>query len=194
MKNKFTSLAAFVLLSLALPCSMAMAEKVSFEITGNVIVSSGYHDYLIDQYGDGNVEGGWGWYGFGTGVHFPLDEQMSIMPGADFLLNSVSTSYWSSNSYTNFIFLPKLLVRYQFQPKSPTVFVAAEMNYNLPSSDLYDWKSGGIGFGGLLGYELDNGLSIQTGYQYIPVKEEGFYSDSDSINMGGFVVKAGWRF
>jgi hypothetical protein len=196
MKNKFISAAAVALLSLALPCSKVMAEKVSIEVTSNLLISSGYHDYLVDNFGEGNVEGGWGWYGLGVGVQLPLDKQVSIMPGADFLLNSVSTSNynWSSDSYTNFIFLPKLVARFQFEPKSPTFFAAAELNYNFPSSDYFEWKSGGIGCGGMLGYEFKNGLSLQTGYQYIPVEEDYYYSNSDSVNMGGFVVKAGWRF
>ncbi|MEI6847403.1 MAG: hypothetical protein WCK32_05095 [Chlorobiaceae bacterium] len=198
MKTKLTLVAALLLSSLASPCSdvVAAEKKVGFEVSAGFVVSSDYHDFLDNYYG--LQDGGWGWAGIGAGVKFNVSDQVSIIPGADFMLNSVSYE-GSSDSDTNFIFLPKIAARYRLEPKLPSLFVEAELNDNIPSTDLYasTFESGGIGYGGMIGYELRNGLSIQAGYKYIPVKvsvDTFFGTIKSTENMGGFVVKAGVSF
>ncbi|RIZ72062.1 MAG: hypothetical protein D0530_00735 [Methylococcales bacterium] len=196
MKNKVKCLAAVGLLSLALPYSKVMADdqKVAVDLTTNIIISPGYHDFVQSHFS--STTGIGGWYGVGAGVKFNLNEQTSITPGVDFLINQLEINYYgyysSTGTYTNTIFLPKVVGRYQFQPKSPSPFIEAELNYNLPSSDWFDFKSGGIGYGGTLGYQFSPALRIQCGYEYIPVKTG--YINTDSVNMGGFVAKAGFSF
>ena len=196
MKHTITFLSTAVLVSLASPSSMVMAntQQVAFDLTTNLTISPGYHDFVQNRYS--NSTGIGGWYGVGAGIKFNFDEQTSMTPGVDFMMNELQITYYGysnfTSSYTNTIFLPKVVGRYQFQPKSPSPFINAELNYNLPSSDWFSFKSGGIGAAGMLGYQLNDGLRIECGYQYIPVKTG--YANTDTVNMGGFVARAGFSF
>jgi len=197
MKNKIAHLSIAVLLSLASPTSKVMADegKKTLDFTTSFIISPGYHDFVQSHYS--SVSGIGGWFGVGAGIICNLNEQTTLTPGVDFLINAIQINYYSyyfnsSNTYTNTIFLPKVVMQYQFQPKSPSPFIEAELNYNLPSSELFNFKSGGIGCAGTLGYQFSGVLRLQAGYEYIPVKTG--YANTGSVNMGGFVAKAGFSF
>lgn len=197
MKSKFTCITALLFLSLVSFSSKVVAEnqKKTVDFTTNLIISPGYHDFVQSHFPSASGIGGW--VGLGAGLIYNINEQTSIIPGVDFLMNAIKIDYYSyyynsSNTYTNTIFLPKIVGRYQFQPKSPSPFIEAELNYNLPSSELFNFESGGIGCSGMLGYQFGGVLRIQAGYEYIPVKTS--YANSGSVNMGGFVAKAGFSF
>ena len=207
-KNLCLALTA-ALLSFTSPLGDVMAndKKVSFDLTGDLIISSGYHNFVKDMYGD--VTGGLGWIGLGAGAQFKQSDQLSITPGVDMMLNytSVNTSFYyggyyfgsSSDSYINFILLPKIAARYKFNPKS-SPFIEVELNDNIPSSgsDVYGFKSGGIGYGVMVGYEFKDGMRIQAGYKYIPVDTElnlnGLSIPYNSVNMGGFGLQVAQSF
>jgi hypothetical protein len=210
MKKKICMVTA-ILLALASPSSKVMADekKVAFDFTGGLVISSGYGDLIKEVYGVDGIDGGLGWGVLGAGLKFNLNKQLSITPGADFLMNftSVSTYFYydghlfnsSESSYVNLIILPKVTAHLQFSPEA-SPFIEAELNDNIPSTggDVYDFKSGGLGYGASIGYQFKSGMRIQAGYQYIPVDTSIIYfGDSRPIgskNLGGFGLKIGGSF
>jgi len=84
MKNKIACFSTSVLLSLASP-SNVMA--VAVDLTSNLTISPGYHDFVQTRYS--NTTGIGGWYGVGAGLKFNLDEQTSLTPGVDFMMNEL---------------------------------------------------------------------------------------------------------
>ena len=196
MKNKVIGLAAAVLLSLASPSEKVMAadKKTAIDFTTAFIFSPNYRDFVDSHYS--STSGVGGWVGVGAGITFNIDDQLSVTPGVDLFVNQLKIDYYgyyhSSETYTNTIFLPKITGRYQFQPDSPSPFIEAEVNYNIPGSDWFDFESGGVGCAGMLGYQFKSPLRIAVGYEYIPVKTG--YVNTDSVNMGGLVIKAGFSF
>ena len=100
MKNKIACFSTSVLLSLASP-SNVMA--VAVDLTSNLTISPGYHDFVQTRYS--NTTGIGGWYGVGAGLKFNLDEQTSLTPGVDFMMNELQITYYGyssfSSSYTN---------------------------------------------------------------------------------------------
>jgi len=44
----------------------------------------------------------------------------------------------------------------------------------------------------MLGYQFNDAFRIEGGYQYIPVKTG--YTNTGTVNMGGFVARAGFSF
>ncbi len=179
---KISLIVTFVMLFCIAFANDAEAKKLQVDIGTEVVISSDYKDMLEDYYDD--VGGGWGWWGFHLGLRYNVNEQFSVTPTIGVLLNHIEVLGWGDDSYFNSIVVPSIVLRYAFK-QAPSLFISGEVNYNFPNSgsDLHEFDSGDIGFGGTLGYVFSGDLSIEAGYTYIPVEVE-----AESENIGGGIV------
>ncbi|NTV45154.1 MAG: hypothetical protein HGB11_01195 [Chlorobiales bacterium] len=196
MKKNFCSVVA-LLLFLNLPFSNVKADEkfIAFDLTADAIISPGYNDAFTKKYAGSS--GGIGWLGVGAGVKLLFSEEFNLTTGADFLISYVkfgTSSSEVSNLYLNYIILPKMVGRYLFT-ELPSIFVQAELNYNVPITGIESitFESGGVGAGGMLGYEFKGNWGVEAGYLYIPVDMVS-QAGKDSVNMGGFVLRVGRSF
>lgn len=95
----------------------------------------------------------------------------------------------------NTVLIPSLSIQYVF-PDNPLYYAGIEINVAVPNSGS-DWmepSASGPGFGGMIGYEMENEWNIEIGYMYLPV-EVGAEEDSiEEYNFGGFTLKCNRRF
>lgn len=178
--SRISAIVAFVMLFCVVSANDAEAEGIQFDVGVGTVISPEYRDMLEDRYFD--VEGGWGWWELRLGLRYNVNEQFSVTPTGRLLLNYVDVL--GDDSYVNTIVVPSVVLRYAFN-QNPSFFISGEVNYNIPNSgsDLHEFESGGIGYGGTLGYVFTGDWSIEAGYSYIPVEV-----DTGNENIGGGVV------
>ena len=193
---------AIILLFLSQPLSAQIMEeqpkKINIVLGGGMIISPDYHDYLESRFsGSGvTVAGGYGWIGVDAGLQYNVSPNLSIIPEVAFWFNFVDVG--SSDLLTNTMIVPGVSARYQFS-ETPSLFFRGELNLNIPSLDdvfvIEDeyivgttTPSGGIGFGGALGYNFGL-MAMELGYTYLPVDVFGDLS-LEATNMGGLLFRA----
>ena len=154
--------------------SAPIEDRSDFSLGVGFVFSSDYNDLLDDVYDD--VTGGFGWLAFEFGFRQTINEHLIISPSADILLNYayVDRNFGDDDTYFNSIILPSISARYKFSPELASFYVEGEVNFNIPNtgSDDFDFDSGGIGFGGALGYTFANKMEIEVAYKKIPVDVE----------------------
>jgi len=199
----------FVGLLLLISTSAFSAEsKIEF---GMLIVSSPEYQELLDGAYDragrlGKDEGINGWFGFYLGKRFYISSRLSIAPLFEYMITyvdvasvsetSISTSYLGGGTwYTNMIFLPTINARYFLNDKN-SLYISGEINYNIPRtwSNNYELSSGGVGFGGSIGFQFSNNEKyghIELGYMYVPVEVSLWKTENIA---GGYMLKFGRDF
>ena len=183
---------------------VAGQKDTQFVVGVGIVISPDYRDLLEAAYPNADLWGGYGWLDLHLGLRFNANENFSITPQLGFLFNLVSIDYYyfdyydtwhEEDSYFNTIIVPSISARYAFN-KAPSLYLRAEVNYNIPNtgSDAYDFSSGGVGVGGMVGYEFKGGWHLEGGYTYIPVDVEWWGGKEDRNIGGGFTVRFGKAF
>ena len=193
---------AALLMAAPIVAGQESGSSVAIEIGAGADFSSDYNSVLKDIYSDYDLGfGGWGFLDIHLGVRCKLNEQLSVTPTLGVLLNYVIVSGGThDDSYLNSILVPSLAARYSFT-STPSAYIGAEVNYNSPNtgSDIYELKSGGVGYGGFLGYAFEGDWNAELGYLYLPVEVAGMnvgHYDEDARvyhpadeNFGGVLLR-----
>ena len=172
----------------ALPAVATAQEDATDIILGiGLVISPGYNDVFDDAYSDSSTSGGYGWLDLQFGVRIDTADRLSISPSVDLLVNFVS----GSDSYANTIVLPSVSAQYAFEEGS-SFFLRGEVNYGIPNmgGDRVDAESGGVGFGGALGYAFDIGIDVELGYVHVPVEINNVLDE----DFGGVRIKVRGSF
>ncbi len=165
--------------------------SIALELGAGGLFSPDYRSLLEDVYPDYNLLLGGGWFQLSGGLRYRVNEQLSISPKVDVMLNYViADGGREDESYLNYILVPGVNARFSFD-KAPSLYVGGELTYNLPhtGSKYYELKSGGLGGGAFLGYVFQGDFFVELGYNYIPV-EVG----SEKKNLGGVLLRLGKAF
>ena len=179
---------AVLFVAAPLVAAAATDDSTAIELGAGVVISPDYGSLLEDVYRDADSTGIGGWLDLHGGVRLKVNDQFSITPTLGLLLNYVIvTGGRQDESYLNSIIVPSVAARYSFD-KAPSLYIGGEVNYNIPNtgSDYYEFESGGVGFGGVLGYAFEGDMNLELGYVYLPV-EVG----SRDENLGGFLFRIG---
>ena len=169
----FVCLASVLMTGLAIMARGADAtppaanDPIDFVFGVGLVISPGYNDVLTRSYKNYSTSGGYGWLDLQAGVRLKANPYLSITPGVDWMVNFVAGDV----SFMNSIVLPTLSGRLTFM-EGASLYIEGEINYGYPStgSDRFTVESGGVGFGGSVGFAFDAKSSIDLGYRYLPVK------------------------
>lgn len=189
--------AALVVLPSGAKAFDSKTDDIRFRLGAGVTISSELEDMTEDYKLD--VSGDWGWLDLNAGVEIPITGSISLIPYAAFYINQFS----GDDDSVNMMVVPALAAKFVMnQSESMTdywypnadldTYLQLEVNYGIPleTSDEMEMESGGIGFAGLIGVQLDYGYDLGLGYSYIPI-EDDFENDR---NMGGFLVRLNKSF
>ena len=194
MKTLIGLFAVLSVLVFGIGSNTASAEDTTdIDLMFGINICPDYNDLLDDAYPDAEISGGYGWLDLGIGLRWKAGDSLSVTPALGLLVNFVV----GDESFMNSIILPRIIGRYQFGA-TPSFYVGAEANYNIPNSgsDRFDFESGGIGFGGVMGYRFEGDWNLEAGYLHIPVDvtPEGMSGTVREENMGGVLVRFGKTF
>jgi hypothetical protein len=213
MAKKMACLVCFCIAGILMLSSIAPAQEASnkavsvtqtiknnyIDVGFGVIFSSTYKDALEEANPDWELSGGGGWVyvdlGFVTRVAPRLYVGPRVGMMATFIEYESVFAYSDLNSKeATVIILPGVTVKYDLMPKVTTPFIEADLSLVSASSDLEapELSSGGIAFGGTVGYTFSHRVEAGLTYRYVPVK----VNDDETKNFGGigFVLRAAFGF
>lgn len=195
---------ALALVAMTVPASLsffpenaaAYYKKSSLEINNSLIISPGANSLITNDFNA--VSGGLVWYDFGVGARIRVTDQLSMIPGVDFMLNYFTgEQYYLSNffymtytySCTSLIVMPRIGLRYELEPQETGWYIEGQVSGSSPSSELLDIKSGGMGYAVGIGYTLPGDWRVELNYTHVPID-----TYLGTKNFGGVGFKFGLSF
>jgi hypothetical protein len=164
-----------------------------------IVFGSAYKDALQADNTDWTITGGSGWVYVDLGYVTKVAPRMYLGPRVGMLASFIEYksifNYSELNSkQATIIILPGITGKYFLMPKLSTAFVEGDLSLVTASSDLELPKlsSGGIAFGGTVGYTFNQRIELALTYRYVPVKVD----DDETKNFGGvgFVIRTAFGF
>lgn len=169
--------------------AIADRKVLSLDLSGGLIVSNEYHDFLKDNLDASSVS--YGWADIGIGVTWAPHPQLSIMPGIDYLISAGTTEDVGGEGFINSIVLSRLAIRLLPRAQSEWYFSAEYIHANPDSDDdeLFRFSSAGAGFGLFVGYSGNDRSAIEVGFQNIPIDAISSTGLTEEINFGGLAAR-----
>lgn len=213
MAKKLTTLVCLCVAGILMLSSIAPAQEASnkaVSTTGTiknnyvdlgvgVTFGSAYKDAVEASNPDWEISGMGGWVYIDLAFVTKVAPRVYLGPRVGALVKFIEYesvfAYSDLNSkQTTIIILPGVTAKYDLMPKVTTPFVEADVSLVSASSDLDVPKvsSGGVAFGGTVGYTFSHRVEAGLTYRYVPVK----VNDDETKNFGGigFVVRAAFGF
>jgi hypothetical protein len=174
-----------------------------------LVISSGYKNALEASHPDWDISGGVGWVYLDLDLGIRASKGIYVVPKLGFLATFIQYGQDPlASKQATLILLPGVGGRYEVSPKPSTLFFTGDLSLVVPSTDLESPKleSGGMSFGGSIGYTFDHQIEMALLYRYVPVKATTEVSgdiwggstttEGESTNFGGigFVVRKMWSF
>lgn len=148
-----------------------------------LLYSSGYKKVQEAVNGGSGVGG---WVGLEGGYRLALGPDFSLSAGVTAMGAIISDS--EGKSGLDSVVLPVVGVRYGLLGDPASLYLGAEVSYNLPhsGSDLAKMESGGVGYNFVVGFGKGrNGIELM--YCHIPVKVSGI-GDFGEEEFGGIAL------
>ncbi len=187
MKKK-TGILVIVLVVLGVTVNVFAENALRPALGMSFVISPDYRSVLKDSYPNRDISGGFGWLGLQVGLRYLPMAQFAITPRIGAMFNFVMFEGDDEDSFFNSIIQPALSARYLFQEGS-SLYIEGEVSYNRVStgSDHFD-VDGGVGYAGLIGYQVDDRLDFGIGYSVISTEVTNRTGVNDK-NFGGVEIR-----
>jgi hypothetical protein len=170
-----------------------------FDVGIGVNFGSAYKDALTEDHADWDISGGGGWVYVDVGFVTKVAPRAYLGPRVGMLATFIE--YQSIFAYSDLnskqatiVILPGVTGKYDLTPKVSTPFIEADLSLVSTTSDLELPKlsSGGLAFGGTVGYSFSHKIEVAIAYRYVPVK----VNDDETKNFGGvgLIVRTAFGF
>ncbi|HKK21046.1 MAG TPA: hypothetical protein VJ983_06200 [candidate division Zixibacteria bacterium] len=158
-----------------------------FELGLGYVSGGAYKDALAESHPDWTISGLGGWIYLETGLGFSVAPKIKLTPNL-----AVLGTYIKYHTYPGFpssvdatlILLPGVEGRLDFNSAPSTPFVAANVSYVVPTSDLEApiLSGGSIAIGASFGFHFREGFELLFTYRHVPVE----YSSGEITYDGPF--------